>query len=92
MCVHISCVYGCFVVFGKSTQVRKQTKTQYTTILNNCPQNVSCFLLWASRWAWKLFQMLTNELHDKFYGVNGLQAKEDLSITAWWGLKRDSPQ
>lgn len=30
----------------------------------------------------KLFFMLPNELHDKFYGVNGLQAKEDLSITA----------
>lgn len=27
------------------------------------------------------FFMLTNELHDKFRGVNSLQAKEDLSIT-----------
>jgi len=32
--------------------------------------------------------MLQNEQHSQFYGVRGLQAKEDLSIT---GLKRGSP-
>lgn len=30
----------------------------------------------------KQFFMRPNELRDKFYRVNGLQAEEDLSITA----------
>lgn len=33
-------------------------------------------------WLDKQFFMLPNELYDKVYEVNGLQAKEDLSITA----------
>ena len=77
----------------RHNQARRKSKQKLTAILNNYPRKIfPPFFFELLDGLDKLFFMLPNELHDKFYGVNGLQAKEDLSITAWWGLKRDSPQ